>query len=133
MTGLRLYKCEKLCSCTAIDNVFAKGASVIAYPLRAAYRITDVGQAPVRFLITIPKKKIHTAVGRVLMRRRVREAYRLNRQLVFPAIEAAGKSVDIAFIYLHGDEVPYSVIEAKMKVLLTAISTAVTPKTPDNE
>ena len=54
-----------------------------------------------------------------------REAYRLNRQLLLPALEAAGRSLDVAFIYLAKDEVaPYAVIEEKMRDILTRIAQA---------
>lgn len=124
MKGLRLYKSEKLCSRTAVGNLFGGGGnSTIAYPLRAVFRFHEQqGEAPAQFLITIPKKKIRTAVGRVLLRRRTREAYRLNRDILFPALNEAGVAVDIAFIYLAADQAPYEVIESKMQELLRRIS-----------
>ena len=125
MKGLRLYKSEKLCSRTAVSNLFGGkgGNSTIAYPLRAVFRFHDLqGESPAQFLITIPKKKIRHAVGRVLLRRRTREAYRLNRNLLYPALQEAGVAADIAFIYLSTDEAPYEVIEAKMQELLRRIS-----------
>jgi len=124
MKGLRLYKSEKLCSRTAVGNVFSSGGSAsIAYPLRAVFRFHEpAGEAPAQFLITIPKKKIRTAVGRVLLRRRTREAYRLNRDILYPALQQAGVAVDIAFVYLSTDKAPYEVIEAKMQELLRRIA-----------
>ncbi|MDO4511436.1 MAG: ribonuclease P protein component [Bacteroidales bacterium] len=127
MENFRLYKREKLCSHTAINLMFAHGKCVISYPLRAVYRVGDArAEAPVRFMITIPKKKIRKAVGRVLLRRRTREAYRLNRALLVPALAEAEKSVDVAFIYLSKEPADYAVIEEKMKVILDKIRKAVT-------
>ncbi len=127
MGNYRLYKREKLCSHTAIGLMFGGGKSVIAYPLRAVYRIGPARtESPARFMITIPKKKIRTAVGRVLLRRRTREAYRLNRALLVPALAAAGKSVDVAFIYLSKSPADYALIEEKMKVILEKIQKAAT-------
>ena len=58
MENNRLYKREKLCSHTAVNLLFAQGKSAICYPLRAVFRVGDARpEAPVRFLITIPKKK----------------------------------------------------------------------------
>ena len=124
MTGLRLYKCEKLRSRTAVGRLFDGGGnSTIAYPLRAVFHFHEPhGDAAAQFLITIPKKKIRTAVGRVQLRRRTREAYRLNRHLLVPALHEAGIAVDIAFIYLSTDRAPYEVIEAKMQELLRRIA-----------
>lgn len=129
MHQLKLHKSEKLCSRTAINELFARGDSAIAYPLRAVFRTNDSERPKAaQFMISIPKKKIHTAVGRVLMRRRVRESYRLNRDLLYPALEACGKNVDIAFTYLSKSEADYAVIDSKMKDLLGKISASLENK-----
>lgn len=75
-----------------------------------------------RFMITVPKKKIRKAVGRVLLRRRVREAYRLNRNLLLPALDKSGMWVDIAFLYMDSNIASYNVIETKMRTLLGKIA-----------
>ena len=126
MENNRLYKREKLCSHTAVNLLFAQGKSAICYPLRAVFRVGDARpEAPVRFLITIPKKKIRKAVGRVLLRRRTREAYRLNRSLLVPAVAEAGKCVDVAFIYLSNEPADYAEIEQQMQALLKKIAKSV--------
>ena len=130
MHQLKLHKSEKLCSRTAINTLFAKGDSVISSPLRAVFRTAaDSKRAKTApFMRSIPKKKIHTAVGRVLMRRRVRESYRLNRDLLYPTLEACGKNVDIAFNYLSKSEDDYAVNEGKMKEILAKISASIESK-----
>ena len=84
-----------------------------------------------QFLITIPKKRIRKAVNRVMLRRRVREAYRLSRrELLQPSLEQSGWGVDVAFIYLDNNPAPYSVIDEKMKSLLTRIAQAAGEQQP---
>ena len=62
---------------------------------------------------------------RVTLRRRVREAYRLNRRsLLVPVLEQQACGVDIAFVYLDNTPAPYSVINEKMISLLTRIAQA---------
>ncbi|MBE6310454.1 MAG: ribonuclease P protein component [Bacteroidales bacterium] len=120
MTGNRLYKYEKLCSRTAINNIFQGGKSAICYPLRAAFTIS-AENAPTQFLITIPKKKIRKAVKRVLLRRRVREAYRLNRNRLTPILNKQGKSIKVAFVYLSDEIADYDTINTKMQALMDKI------------
>lgn len=128
----KLHKEEKLCSRTAINNLFDEGKSLMAFPLRAAYRLRPSGQQPVRFLISIPKKRIHKAVERVLLRRRTRESYRLNRnQLLVPALQQADCGVDIAFVYLDKTPAPYQVIHEKMISLLERIAKAAADHSPE--
>lgn len=119
-----LGKKEKLCSVRAIEILFGPGGaefSTLAYPLRAVARADEVraSDAPVAFLISIPKKRLRHAVDRVTMRRRVREAYRLNRNaLTLPE----GVNIDMAFIYVADSMQPYSRIESAVIKALNKIS-----------
>ena len=123
----KLSKDEKLTSRTAIERLFGEGKSLMAFPLRAAYRLRPCGEHPVQFLISIPKKRIRRAVNRVTLRRRVREAYRLNRRnLLLPALKDSDRGVDIAFVYLDTTPAPYSVIQEKITLLLQRIAHAAT-------
>ena len=123
----KLKKDEKLCSRTAVNLLFDEGKSLMAFPLRAAYRLRPQGEHPVQFLISIPKKRIRRAVQRVTLRRRVREAYRLSRRdLLQPTLTESGWGVAIAFVYLDNTPAPYSVIQEKMTTLLQRIAHAAT-------
>ncbi len=128
MTSLRLYKKDKLCSAVAIARLFghdASALSALAYPLRAVWadRGTREGDAPVQFLISVPKKKLRHAVDRVKMRRRIREAFRLHRhEYELPV----GERVDIAFVYVAADLVDYARTERAVCRLLEAVRKSVT-------
>lgn len=124
--GYRLYKKEKLCSVIAIEQLFngydADCHAALAYPLRVVWRENQrrSSDAPIQFLISIPKKKLRHAVDRVQMRRRVREAFRLNRH-DFPL--PADRKVDVAFIYVAKSLEPYSKVQSAMQRLLKKIAT----------
>lgn len=121
----KLSKEEKLRSRTSVERLFDEGKSLMAFPLRAVYRLRQPGDAPAQFLITIPKKRIRKAVMRVTLRRRTREAYRLNRrQLLLEPLADLECGVDMAFIYLDNTPAPYSVISEKVTNLLTRITAA---------
>lgn len=125
MGTLRLYKAEKLCSRRAVDTLFTRGESrsVTAYPLRAVWRVSDRKEgAQAQFLISIPKKKIRHAVDRVTLRRRIREAYRLNRhELSFPQ----ECRIDVAFVYLDKELTQYpGIAQAVIKSLQRISATA---------
>ena len=121
----KLNKSEKLRSRIAIDHLFDDGVSLMAFPWRAAFRLRPRGENPVQFLISIPKKRIRKAVNRVTLRRRTREAYRLNRnELLLAQLEQLDLGVDIAFVYLDSKPAPYSVINEKVTTLLTRIAQA---------
>lgn len=125
MKGLRLYKKEKLCSAVAIEQLFMRSASgvksILAYPLRAVWRQNDrrSSDAPVAFVVSVPKKRLHHAVDRVRMRRRIREAYRLARPS-YPMPD--GSRVDVAFIYVADRLCSYASVEKAIGKIMTAIS-----------
>ena len=128
MSVLRLYKSEKLCSTLEIENLYARGTSIIAYPLRAVWlevpREDGRHAVVARFLVSIPKKRIRHAVDRVLLRRRTREAYRLNRHLL-DGVAQEGKTVLIGFNWLANHEYNYVTIERSMQEMLRKISSAI--------
>ena len=127
----KLNKDEKLTSRTSVNLLFDQGTSLMAFPLRAVYRLRSSGDSSVKFLISIPKKRIRKAVHRVMLRRRVREAYRLNRRSqLMPVLDRCTLGVDVAFVYLDNSPAPYSVINEKMVSLLNRIAQAASDSQP---
>lgn len=127
MPRLTLGKQHKLCGALAVDALFARdGAGDIhaslAYPLRVVWRPDAARRhgAPMQFVIVVPKRRLRHAVDRVTMRRRIREAYRLNRLMV--DLEDVVAPVDMAFIYVADGLKPYADIERAMRRLLTRVS-----------
>lgn len=137
MTGLRLYKKEKLCGVTTIESLFASSwrhsagvNTFFAYPWRAVWRFNPKrNDLCARFLISVPKKKLKHAVDRVLMRRRGREAYRLNRDL-FPA-QTCG--ADILFIYVADRTLPYDISERSVRRILKQIGSSFEKDNSEND
>lgn len=133
MKGLRLYKIEKLCSETAISRLFARSdkevSTALAFPLRVAWRVDTQRQVKLpRFLVSVPKKRLRHAVDRVAMRRKIREAYRLNRHLM-----SRDLPVDIAFIYVADKLLPYRRVETAVTRLLEKIGQNTTGHSPQPE
>ena len=132
MKGLRLYKIEKLCSEIAIGRLFSRSdadvSSTLAYPLRLAWRVDRERRVECpRFLVSIPKKRLRHAVDRVTMRRKVREAYRLNRHLI-----GRDLPVDLAFIYVADKLLPYQRVENSVKRLLSQVAAKSSATTHDH-
>lgn len=120
----RLYKKEKLCSVTAIEQLFGRGGadfSQLAYPLRSVARPNPrrSSDAPIAFLISVPKKRLRHAVDRVLMRRRIREAYRLGKE---SCQLPEGIRLDVAFIYVADKTIDFATITKAMTRILSGLS-----------
>lgn len=70
--NFRLYKKQRLCSPTAIEALFAhspESRGALCYPLRAVWRPDPArrSDAPLAFVIVVPKRRLRHAVDRVLM------------------------------------------------------------------
>jgi len=119
-----LYKKEKLCSSRAVEILFSPGGaefSRLCYPLRAVARRNALrkSDAPVAFLITVPKKRLRHAVDRVQMRRSIRESYRLNHH-DYPVADS--ERIDLGLVYVADKLMPYSAVEKAMKKILYELS-----------
>lgn len=128
MASLRLYKKEKLCSTVAIDQLFGRGGlhsslpkSALAFPIRAIWRSNPRrrSDAPIQFLVSVPKKRLRHAVDRTTMRRRIREAFRLLRHS-HPLPEAT--RIDVVFLYVDSALAPYATVESSVNRLLDKIA-----------
>ncbi len=119
----RLTKDDRLHGRTAINSLFAEGQSLMAFPLRAVVRLYTSDCPRARMMVSVPKKRVRRAVGRVRLRRLVREAYRLCRhRLLDDALAGAGKGADIAILYLDSDIATYDVVSAKVENLLSRVA-----------
>lgn len=125
-------KKERLCSQRAIEVLFGSGSrSLSAFPLRAVYRRADA-EVPVAVLVSVAKRRLHHAVDRNRAKRQVREAYRLNKQILWKALaekaaaETAGSplplSLHVAFVWLAEKPCPTALVEKQMRTLLHCIA-----------
>ena len=120
----RFRKRERIVSQKLIDQLFGGGQShsVAAFPLRAVYmqRERQEGQEPVEVLVSVPKKHLHHAVDRNRVKRQVREAYRLQKELLTARVPQE-QTLDIAFIWLCDRLRPSVEISRKMSIVLERI------------
>lgn len=108
-------KKEKLKSKKLINQLFAEGQSVSAFPLRLVYLPTHFNDAIIaKTGVSVSKRHFKTAVDRNRIKRLLREAYRLNKNDFFNNLDT-----QYAFMILYiGKEKPtYTQVETKMKVL----------------
>lgn len=110
---MRLYfrKHEKLTSEKEIDQLFLKGRSSFLYPIKSVYLINESETQGCKVLVTVSKKNLKNATDRNLIKRRLREAYRLNSQLFKEKIDEKKVNVSLAFIYSSSKIIPYENIE----------------------
>lgn len=108
-------KAERLCGEIRINELFTQGKAFIVFPLRVVY-MSEPKQAnvSVKLLVSVPKKRFKRAVKRNLLKRRMREAYRLNKQQIESLVSEKNYTLNLAFSYVANEELPYALIEKKM-------------------
>lgn len=116
---------EHLKSKSVIEQLYAKGASVTAYPLRAVFieQAQEVQEPVAAILINVAKKRFRHAVDRNLIKRRIREAYRTSKHPFVEALENNGKKMAVAIIYIDNKHNSTAFIRKKMTRLLESILT----------
>ena len=107
-----LSKSERLCGKKAIAELMEHGKGGSSGCLR--YRFLP-GEEVSRILVSVPQRHFKRAVKRNLLKRRIRESYRLQKELL-PA------PVDVAFLYQAREVLPYDDIYAAMTAVLTAVA-----------
>lgn len=105
---------ERLCSKKVIDKLFAEGTSFLSFPLKVVYTETKLpSKWPVQAAFSVGKRNFKLAVHRNKIKRKVREAYRLNKSILYNGIE--GKQVAVFFVFI-GKSIPeFKQVEIAMK------------------
>lgn len=75
--------------------------------------------------VAIPRKSIRRAVDRNLLKRRTREAYRLQKSGLLEKVSVKKHSLEILFLYQSGEIADYKTIRSAVRVLLTRLEQAV--------
>lgn len=114
----KLPKEERLCNKISIGKLFTTGESFIAYPFRVVYNFIDDQEVPASMFISVPKRHFKRAVHRNQIRRRSREAYRLNKHNLISVLNKENKKIEFAIIYLDKEIEEYNKLEPKMQKVI---------------
>ena len=116
-------KKQKLCSETVIKDMFYNGKSFTTSALRLVWK-EDNGkdEVTIKSIIVVPKKKIRLALKRNIIRRRMKEAYRLNKIELENILKDKKLQLNIAIIYQKDKILPYKTVEEEIKLILERLS-----------
>ena len=114
---------ERLCNKRLIEGLYHNGSSFLCYPFKASWLFVDEEQkVPVQVLFSVSKKRFKRAVDRNLIKRRTREAYRLNKQqYLYNALISTDKKIILSLAYIGKEIAASDFIEKKMLKLLVQL------------
>ena len=119
MAAATLPKSERLCGKKPVAELMDHGRGGVCGCFRYRFLVHPSGEGEPegvsRILVSVPKRNFKRAVKRNLLKRRIREAYRLQKQLL-PA------GVDLMFVYLPREVLSYADIHDQVTAVLAAVA-----------
>ena len=127
----KLSKWERICSRTQLEKLFTggKSKSFSVFPLRVVYLLTDQPdgdlqhEVPVKMMVSVSKRHFKRAVKRNRVKRQVREAYRLNKEIVVSSMaDSPNRQLLLGFIWMSDELHDTDTVARSMQVLLKRVA-----------
>ncbi|RAV99732.1 ribonuclease P protein component [Pseudochryseolinea flava] len=117
-----LSKSERLHREKHIQELFAKGSSFYLFPFKV-YVMPSVGQHGPdighQIMVSVSTRNFKKAVDRNLIKRRTREAYRLQKSVL-----PSQPNLTAAFVYAHKEILPFEELKSRLLSVLKKIPKA---------
>jgi ribonuclease P protein component len=108
-------KSERLCSKILIEKIFETGYKQYNSLFKVLWLpINFENHVPVQSLISISKRRFKRANKRNLLKRRIKEAFRKNKNILYTAVNQAGIQLGIVIIYNSNNLSNYQSLEAEL-------------------
>ena len=119
MPDCSLPRTERLRSLGAVRRMFESGESGFIFPIRYVW-FAEADEIPsAEVLFSVPKKFHKRANKRNLLRRRTKEAYRLQKLLLH---NGRPVNLDLALIYSSKEELSYKTISNAVRRILETVA-----------
>lgn len=113
---------QRISNETAIKKIFSEGNSISVESILVIWRESfDINASSIKALIVVPKKKVKLAVHRNSIKRKIKEAYRLNKSEIENVLKAKEIKLHVAIIYQNENDLSFNKIEEKIKLILNRL------------
>ncbi|MCI1778450.1 MAG: ribonuclease P protein component [Bacteroidales bacterium] len=123
----KFSKKERITSRREIEILIKSGKAIVHYPIRSVFLQTaeksnEGAEENVAILVSVPKRNFKKAVDRNLLKRRIRESYRLNKSILRNEDNTMGKrKILILFSYIGKEIKDFGEIETQICNILEKI------------
>jgi len=128
MTAYSFRKEEKLCSQKIIGEIFLSGTSFLCYPLKVVWKYEELLTSyPAQVVFSVPKRLFKRAHDRNLLKRRLREVYRHQKQELYNLLELNNQKIALMIVYIAKEELEYRQIESAMTKVIAKLQKKLVP------
>lgn len=115
-------KPERLRSKKLIERLFKQGHSFNAFPFKVIWLETSTRSPfPAQLLVGVSKKNMRRAIDRNKIKRRIREAYRKNKDLYYDYLNNTGKQCIFGILHSGKEMTRFKDIEQKIITVLSRL------------
>jgi ribonuclease P protein component len=123
MNSFTFRKSEKLCSQKLIGEMFLSGNSFLCYPLKVTWMKVEklTTEFPVQVAFSVPKRIFKRAHDRNRIKRLMREAYRLQKSLLYESAETEKMKIALMLVYIGKEQMEFNRIETVVEKVISRL------------
>ncbi|MEA2042652.1 MAG: ribonuclease P protein component [Bacteroidota bacterium] len=95
----RFNKVDRLKGQKNISRLFSDGKYFYGTSMNVVVKLSDKKHTAIKIGITVPKRKLKTAVKRNLLKRRIKEIVRVKKNELLPYLKESDSALEIFFIW----------------------------------
>ena len=122
MADQRFPKSEKLCSQKIIASLFDEAKSFYVKGYRVVWTFCSLpADVPAQIVFSAPKKIYRSAVKRNIVKRKMRETYRKDKQRLFDQLSSIDKQMAIMIVSLEKQIPSYLEVQNAMTEIINIL------------